>query len=377
MTGARPGPGLGAMVREILAAAWAQRVSTIVTALIIGGSALTILLTSGRSAAAEAAVLASIDAQGTRSVTVMSKGEDPALTRAMVDELRRLPEVADVVAFGPVEDVTAAAIPDGTRVGKRTAYGILGGSRVEQRVSDLGPQAWVTSQAAHTLGMPPGARSGAVRVVDGEEYQITRALRLPEYLQGLEPAVIVPASREAPLVGEGGFAMIAILARTPESVSLVNDYARSLLVDLPRESVTVSTSEQMAELRRVVGGQLTAQGRAIVMGVLGGATLATLVNVWGMALMRRRDIGRRRALGATRSMIVGLMVGQVAVAALLAAVVGALIGMGVLVAGDGPVPRPSYVVALVVALTGVASVSAGIPALLASRRDPLTELRVP
>lgn len=365
------------MLREIVASAWAQRVSTIVTALIIGGSALTILLTSGRSAAAEAAVLASIDAQGTRSVTVMSKGENPALTRAMVDDLARLPEVEDVVGFGPVEDVTAAAIPDGTRVGKRTAYGSLGGRRVEQEATDLGPQAWVTPQAAQTLGVPSGASSGAVRVVDGEEYQITESLALPEYLQGLEPAVIVPVSRKAMPDGDRGFAMIAILARSPESVGLVNDFARSLLVDLPRESVTVSTSEQMAELRRVVGGQLTAQGRAIVMGVLAGATLATLVNVWGLALMRRRDIGRRRALGATRATIVALMVGQVACAAFLAAVLGALIGVGVLVAGDGPAPRLSYVVALVVALTGVASVAAGIPALIASRRDPLTELRVP
>lgn len=363
------------MVREILAAAWAQRVSTIVTALIIGGSALTILLTSGRSAAAEAAVLATIDQQGTRAVTIRAEGEQSPLNRTMVDELARLPEVEDVVGFSPVQDVTAAAIPDGTRVGMRTAYGTMDGASIGQEVTDLGPHAWVTPLAADTLGMSSGASSGALRLIDGQEFLVTRAIELPNYLHSLEPAVIVPANRE--MDGHRGFATIFILARSPESVGLVNDFARSLLVDVPRQSVTVATSEQMAELRRVVGGQLTAQGRAIVTGVLGGASLATLVNVWGLALMRRRDIGRRRALGATRATIVVLMVGQVAIAALLAAIVGALVGLAVLATGDGPVPRPDYVLALVLALTGMASVAAGFPALIASRRDPLTELRVP
>lgn len=367
------GPTPAALIREILTSAWSQRVSTIVTALIIGGSALTILLTSGRSAAAEASVLATIDAQGTRSVTVQVKGEDPALTRTMVDDLDRMPEVEDVLGFGPVEDVTVAAVPDGTRVGSRTAYGRLSGVRVEQSPDQpLGAGAWVTSRASHTLGMPSAA--GAVHVVDGAEHHITRLVDLPDYLAGLEPAVLIPIDTDDT---DAGFATIVILARTPAAVTVVADYARSLLVDLPRENVTVSTSEQMAELRRVVGGQLTAQGRAIVLGVLGGATLATLVNVWGLALMRRRDIGRRRALGATRATIMTLMIGQVTVAALTSAIIGAGIGVALLARGDAPIPNLPYITAVVLALTGISAIAAGIPALIASRRDPLSELRVP
>lgn len=366
------GPGPGAMLREVVTSAWAQRVSTIVTALIIGGSALTILLTSGRSAAAEAAVLASIDAQGTRSVTIQAKGEGGALTRGMVDDLARLAEVEDVIGLGPVEDVTAAAVPDGTRVGARTAYGSLNGDWLAQTTTPLGSGAWVTDRARDTLGMPSAA--GVVRVIDGEEHLVTKQVRLPDYLAGLEPAVLVPVAADDM---NARFATIVVLARTPSQVSLVNDYARSLLVDLPRESVTVATSEQMAELRRVVGGQLTAQGRAIVMGVLAGATLATLINVWGLALMRRRDFGRRRALGATRATIVTLMVGQVTLAALVSAVVGAIVGVLLLARGDAPMPSPGYVAAVLIALTVIAAVAAGLPALIASRRDPLTELRVP
>ena len=195
MTTRGSAPRLAAMVREILAAAWAQRVSTIVTALIIGGSALTILLTSGRSAAAEAAVLATIDQQGTRAVTIRAEGEQSPLNRTMVDELARLPEVEDVVGFSPVQDVTAAAIPDGTRVGMRTAYGTMDGASIGQEVTDLGPHAWVTPLAADTLGMSSGASSGALRLIDGQEFLVTRAIELPDYLHSLEPAVIVPANR--------------------------------------------------------------------------------------------------------------------------------------------------------------------------------------
>lgn len=366
------GPGLGALMREIAVSAWAQRVSTVVTVLIIGGSALTILLTSGRSAAAEAAVLASIDAQGTRAVTIAAKGEDAGLARSIVDDLARLHEVEDVVGLGPVQDLTAAAIPEGSRVGARTAYGRLRGDRLEQTPATLGLGAWVTHRAGESLGMPSGA--GAVRFVDGEELFITKQTVLPDYLIGLEPAVLVPVARNDE---DARFSTIVVLARDPSQVSLVSDFARSLLVDLPREGVTVSTSEQMAELRRVVGGQLTAQGRAIVLGVLGGAMLATVVNVWGLTLLRRRDIGRRRALGATRATIIALMVGQVAVAAAGAAMVGAGVGVGLLARGDAPAPGLEYTAAVILALTGIAAIAAAVPASIASRRDPLTELRVP
>lgn len=93
--------------------------------------------------------------------------------------------------------------------------------------------------------------------------------------------------------------------------------------------------------------------------------------------MRRRDIGRRRALGATRATIMTLMIGQVTVAALTSAIIGAGIGVALLARGDAPIPNLPYITAVVLALTGISAIAAGIPALIASRRDPLSELRVP
>ena len=89
------------------------------------------------------------------------------------------------------------------------------------------------------------------------------------------------------------------------------------------------------------------------------ATAITLVIVWGFVLSRRKDLGRRRALGATRATIIALVVGQVALTAALASAIGALLCTATLALLNTPTPPAS------------------LPAIFAANRDPLHELRVP
>lgn len=362
-------------LREVAASVATQRVFSAVTVLVVAGSAVAILLTSGRSAAAEAAVLSTIDAQGTRTIAIQAKSEHPDFTSAIVDKIARIPEVEAVVGFGPVRDATAAAVPDGVKAGLRSAYGRLNGQSLWQPArSEVGAQVWASRASSETLGLPPGA--GSIRVVEGPEYQVTTELDVPDFLAVYEPLMLIPADRAA---AEQPIALssIVVLARDSGSVALLTDLIQPLMADLPPDTVTVRTSEEMAALRAAVGGELTRQGRTILLGVVAAATAATLANVTGFALLRRKDLGRRRALGATRSMIVSLVIGQVSFTAVLAAGAGAVAALGWLALEGSPLPSSSYVGAVATALPLTATVAAALPAAVAARRDPIRELRVP
>lgn len=72
-----------------------------------------------------------------------------------------------------------------------------------------------------------------------------------------------------------------VLATTPQEVDAVTSAGRSLLADVAADGATIETSCAIAQLRDAVGGELTRQSRGIVLGLLGAATAATFVNVWG------------------------------------------------------------------------------------------------
>lgn len=363
-----------AFAREVLASAFSQRVTSVVTFLLVLGATATVLVTAGRNAGAQAAVLAQVDAAGTRSLTVYAQGVQPAFTSAIVPHLAAHDDViTEVVGFGPVTDVTAAAIPVGTPVGMRTAYGTLSGRPLAPGDPIAGlTQTWATPAALDTLGMPQGR--GSVRVTDqGRELLVTDTVTLPEHLEPIEPAVITPGD---PATNEP-LTSLVVIADRPQDLPLVTDLVTAALTDVPPDGLKIESSQAMADLRAVIGGKLTAQSRSIILGVLAAAAAATLVNVWSLALMRRRDFGRRRALGATRTMIVALMTGQVLILAAAGATVGAAAGAGFLAASGDPIPTHAYLLALMVAFTMTTTLIAAIPATWAARRDPLSELRVP
>lgn len=369
----RPWSAVVAWMREVRVSLLTQRVSSAVTLLIVLGATATVISTAGRNAGVESAVLSQIDARGTRSLTLYAQGEQPAFGSAMVSRLAKYDVMEEVVGFGSVVDVTAAENPVGPRVGLRTAYGTIGGRQLADAAPGAGlPSALANAEAIQVLGLPGPA--GSVRAVDdGPEWLIAGAVALPDNLAGMGPAILVagdPADDE-PL------ATLTVLARRPEDLPLVTRLVAESLRDVPRDKVKIESSEQLADLRAVVGGELSTRSRSIILSVLAGSGAASLVIAWALALMRRRDFGRRRALGATRSMIISLMVGQTLVVAALGSMAGAALGVGLLAGRGEPVPSGSFVSALVTLFALTTSSAVAVPALWAANRDPLRELRVP
>ncbi|MEI2777376.1 MAG: FtsX-like permease family protein [Tetrasphaera sp.] len=364
------------LLREALASIRAQPAFTLVTLLLVAASTMSVITTAGKAAASEAAVLAAIDAQGTRTVIIQAKGTQPGIDEQLVATLARVDDIEAVTGFGPVTDTTAAANPAGPRLGVRTAYGSIDGTVVTQPApGPAGTLAWASRASTDLVGLPPAA--GSLREIDGPELLITAALTVPPYLAGLEPLTVIPATPPAPNAPPRTLSTIYVLARTPAAVDVVTEVVHRLLAGVPADGATVETSAALADLRAAIGGELTQRSRGLILGVLAAATLASALTVLGYTLMRRKDFGRRRALGATRLTIVLLIAVQTLITAALAAALGATAATLWLTTRGNPHPPTTFTLAVAVAVTTLTTLAATLPATLAARRDPVRELRVP
>lgn len=376
---AHPARRLFAVAREAVASAASSAVASAATVVMVAGMCLAVLLTTGRTVGAEQAVLASIDSAGTRAIVVRA---DPAagLDATVLDRIATIADVDRAAAFGPAQDVTNTAVPDGVKVAARLAYcasaldlGISGGTAADP--TTVGPgastRALGSPAALALLGLPD--RVGAVTSQAGADHVVTGQIITPSWLAFLEPLLVIPAASD----NSGPVAVLVVIANRPAAVAPVAEAVRSVLALEDPTSVTISTSESLAELRSLVESQLNGFSQGLVVFILGvTAILVAAVGV-GLVNLRRKDFGRRRALGATRSLIIGLLLAQT----LLLSALGALLGTGaatiVLLASRDPLPGASFTLAVGVLAVVISLAAALAPAVLAARRDPLRELRIP
>ncbi|WP_431768431.1 FtsX-like permease family protein [Paenarthrobacter nicotinovorans] len=99
--------------------------------------------------------------------------------------------------------------------------------------------------------------------------------------------------------------------------------------------------------------------------------------LFGLVLLRRKDFSRRRALGATKTFIVLLLVVQSGIVSLGAAVTGSALAALALNLLSDPQPPPTFYLSTVILATAAGLIAAVVPGLVASSRDPIRELRVP
>lgn len=367
-----------ALLREAAASGRSQPVASLLTVAMVAGMCVAVLLTTGRTVAAEQAVLSQIDAAGTRSLVV--RGDASAgLTTDLLTRLAAVEGIESVTGFGPIVDAHNAAIDNGPKVAVRRGYGTIGDLPLLTVPTPVSASAaWATPTAAEVLGLRDG--TGGLVTEPGEPVLVTGSLPLPDHYSFLDPMVVIPASTSDSLAGpspEAPLTVLVVVADEPAAVAGVEATVRTLLFPERPGDITVETPATLAEVRAAVSGELGQYGRSTVLGILAICALLVAANLFALVTMRRKDFGRRRALGATRSLIMNLLLLQVG---LLGAVGGGLGTLGALiglrVAGH-PVPGAAFCLAVAVLGLTTALLAAVAPALLAARRDPLHELRVP
>jgi len=361
-----------AVLREAFASARSQPVASTLTVLIVAGMIVAVMLTTGRTVAAEQSVLSTIDSAGTRSITV--RAEDGAgVTSDVMDRIAGVEGIEWAAGFSSAIDATNTLIPDGTRVPVRYAYGThLDRLGIPTASPVPGQLAYASATALRQLGLPDVA--GSVTLTTGADYALAGRLTTPDFLTGFEPVVLIP---QPDPTGSETINILVVTASRPDLVAPVSDAVLSLLAAEDPTKITVQTSEALAQLRALVQGQLGSFSRGLVLLMLAITGTLVAIILYGLVMMRRKDFGRRRALGATRSLIIGLLLTQTALLALTGTLLGNATAITVLLATGAPLPGPAFLTASSVLATATATLAALIPALAASRREPIRELRVP
>ena len=366
---------IGAVLREAWVSTLSQRVTSLASVTMIAGMCLAVLLTAGRTVGSEQAIISSIDAAGSRSIVVRAD-PDAGLTTTILDRLRNVDGIEWSGAFEAADDVNNAAIPGSAPVPARRVYSSnLQDIGLPKWQSAVEESAYASSAALEELQMPEAA-GGLSRIEDGADLAMIGNFEAPDFLAFLEPIVFIP--KQVPANAEpSAISLVVVGAERPDLIAPIAEIVGTMIGVEDTTKVTMQTSGKLVELRAVIESQLTTFSRTLILVILSVTSVLVAAVQFGLVMLRRKDFGRRRALGATRFLIVSIVLLQVGIQSLAGALVGttvSVITIGVL--GD-PQPPWNYFLGIAILATFTGLAAAAAPAIAASRRDPLQELRVP
>lgn len=359
------------LLREAMATCFAQKATSFLTLLTIAGMCMAILMTSGRTVGAQRDVLESVDSAGTRSIVVRGS-EGSELGTGALGRIAQLDSVEWIAGFSSPVDAVAGPLVSGERVSLREMYAADPGA-IGIATTGIDDAAFATERALDLLGFDV-ATGYVVETDSGVSHPIGGTFEPPSFLEYMDPVVFV--SHQVPEDSEE-ISLLTILVKDPAQVAATTEAIRPLLGVADASKIEISGSEELANLRALIEAQLGNFGRTSIVGVTVLAGLLVFMIQQSLVVMRRRDFGRRRALGARRSIIVGLLIVQTVLTSTVGALFGGLLGWFALSALQSSQPPPLYFLAVAVLSVCVGGVAAVVPAVLASRRDPIRELRVP
>lgn len=345
-----------------------QRALSVAIALISGGVVAITLATAGQAVSAERSVLSRIDDAQVSTIQVLDDDGSARLDAGSVEWLRSLNTVAWALGLGPVVDVRPTGLDGAEPVPARQ---IIGSSPLLQLHPEPGidRRAYLGPGSADLLGLPDVA--GAVEATDGRQTDVGGyfepagpAADLGDAVLIVDPSFVGPVRR------------VLLQVERPEDVVVTADAIRATLGGT-ESGARVEVAEDLALVRAAVRGELGGAGRDTVLQTLGAGLALAALTIYAGLQGRRKDFGRRRALGATRAQLTLIVVVQVVLAALPGVVLGGLGGAiaVTLIAGTGPGwTYPVAVGGLTLAAMGVAAM---VPAVFAAWRDPIAALRVP
>ena len=368
----RPVTYLRALLREAVATAWAQRLSTVIAALVVAAVCGVILATTGQAAAAEQRVLSRIDDAGTRLIVVEDSGGAAGISASSVDAVSRLGGVRWALGIRPVTDVRNAVLGRaGQPVPSHVVHGRLPEEiKLQGRVPEPG-QALVSADGQRLLGLEHAA--GGV-IGSGIDAPVVGAFDARAPLDRLEGTTLIRAREDAD--GEVLRALFVMADDVDSVESLAAAVRLTISADEPGQ-VQVRTPQTVLDLRTVVAGELGRSGRQLMLLVLGVGLALVATTMFGAVSARRREFGRRRALGASRSAVVLIVAVHGLVAAALGAAAGTAAGLVAVHRVAGSLPSAGFTIGVALLSVLVAFVACLPPALLAAYRDPVRILRVP
>jgi len=365
------------LVLEGARIALAARIPSAATAFMCGAVVLAALATAGQTAASERAALTALANPGARLVTITDDDGRAGIHVESVEILRRSAQVETVLGIGRVADVRTVT-DDGVRLSPPVPMATLYGGGALLGLHEL-------SRAADTVFIGPVAQRalgwqepvGTLQTQWGRDFGAVGRFtaRTPfDSLNGM--ALRVPTAQAQQSDPGARLYRIYVLATSLEAVPTVERVAHDALVTDSR-SFSVTASKQIVEAQRIIGSSLGKSSRQLVLLILLGSLLVLTVSGAAWVFARRRDFGRRRALGASRSDLALLVLIQTLLPALLGIALAATAGRAAVVLITGSRIPWAFVWGVTLLVLLVSMVASLAPALLASRVDTARILRVP
>lgn len=361
---------LGALLREAAATVRASRVPSVLVALLVAVMCAATLATVGRTVAAERQVADRMDAAGSKVIVLRDLRGTDLFPPPVVDAAAHLSVTDRAVGLSLPVDVVNGAIGRGST--QAPAWRVIGDLAA---VADLGVGRWpgpgealVSEAARDKLGFAE-TYGWVTTGTDQVPVVGTYTVRAPFTDQAA--GVLIAAQPADRAVTMHVLASSAALAPVAES-TVVGLLGRAVTA----QDLAVESPATLAQLQQSVARELGGANRSLVLGVMGAGALLVAIIVLADVLVRRKDLGRRRALGATRATIVALVVARTAIPALLGALAGTGLGLWAATRFNAA-PGTAFTTAVAVLAVIAAITSSVLPAAYAAGRDPVEVLRTP
>jgi len=289
---------------------------------------------------------------------------------------------ASVEANGRERSVTVYAV--GPAFNQAFKFNVSSGSFLPPDALDRARPVAVLGATAFRELFGSGNALGERIRVGGARYRVIGVMESKGDMVGvdLDDTVYIPAARGLELFNRRGLLEIDVLYAEDAPVEeVVEGIRRILLARHGGEDFTIVTQQQMLDVLGSIIGVLTL-GVAALGGIsllVGGVGIFTIMTI--AVRERTQEIGLLRAIGARRSRIAQLFVGEAMLLSAIGGVGGLVLGIGIVVLTHFALPSmpatisPLYVVlALVIAMT-IGLVAGVLPARAAARLEPLDALR--
>lgn len=369
----RSDPYRGALlVAEALRITLAERVLSVVTGAIVATVCAVVLATTGQTVQAERAVLARIDDAGTRSIVITDERGDAHLSASSARRVAALSDVSWAIGLGRSLDAENSFLDKhGLLVPTRVVFGRL---PFATTLGDrpLQPGEALTGRAAqHTLGLE-SVPIGGIERATGSASPIVGRFEASDPVEYLNRGVLIVGGDESETIRS-----LVVLVEDSARVEVVKEAATTLLGTEQESVLAIETSEVLAQIRAAVDGELGRFSHSLVALVLSVGLILVALTAFGAVTARKQDYGRRRALGASRSAIFGIVLAQYLLIGVGGAGVGAVVGSVLVKHWTGEPLGAAFVAAVGVLAVLATLLAAVIPALVASVRAPVRVLRVP
>ncbi len=358
------------LLREALATTWAAKVASALVVAVVAGMCFAAVATVGRSASAVSDVAERLERAGARRLTVIDTKGQGFINESTLGVLNSVSTVESAHALGTPFDTVNGAIGAGGL--KLPVWSLLGD----------------TSTAVEMVrGRAPAEGEAIISVKTQRRLLLTEPLGYLTTLDGARQFPIVGAYEAGPALNKldaGALVNVPDSEASRELVVTIVDTAAatatvqavlSVLAPPAQDDVAIESPTGLAATARQLEADLASQGRSLLLLILGVGGLFVAAVVLADVLVRRRDLGRRRTLGVTRTDLVAMVTVRCLITGALGACVGtfAAVVTNRMIGFDTP---PQFALGVAVLGLLVAAVAAVAPALYASRLDPVDVMRV-